>query len=145
MSAGKRLLVMVIDDEPCKGDSDADHSENDTLSPMRMIPSLPSCFCLFVTETPLCPAPCRPRPSLVPVVFPPYLLFCFVLFFGPPGDPLMHKLAAVVAPMKSSFIVAHLRPREFVTQMQVRKSRLAVKSYEVLVAICQLFRERLRV
>ena len=36
-----------------------------------------------------------------------------------PGDPLMHKLAAVVAPMKSSFIVAHLRPRKFVTEMQV--------------------------
>ncbi|CAN0308677.1 unnamed protein product [Ectocarpus sp. 12 AP-2014] len=34
------------------------------------------------------------------------------------GDPLMHKLAAIVSPMKSSFIVAHLRPREFVTQMQ---------------------------
>lgn len=31
----------------------------------------------------------------------------------------MHKLAAVIQPMKSSFIVAHLRPREFVVEMQV--------------------------
>lgn len=36
------------------------------------------------------------------------------------GDPLMHKLAAVIQPMKSSFIVAHLRPRSFVVEMQVR-------------------------
>lgn len=35
------------------------------------------------------------------------------------GDPLMHKLAAVIQPMKSSFIVAHLKPRDFVVKMQV--------------------------
>lgn len=46
-------------------------------------------------------------------IFPGFFLFVLAT-----GDPLMHKLAAVVAPMKSSFIVAHLRPREFVTQMQ---------------------------
>lgn len=38
------------------------------------------------------------------------------------GDPLMHKLAVVIQPMKSSFIVAHLRPREYVIEMQVRST-----------------------
>ena len=44
-------------------------------------------------------------------------VFLFIYFRA--GDPLMHKLAAVISPKKSSFIVAHLAPREFVREMEV--------------------------
>jgi E1A/CREB-binding protein len=42
---------------------------------------------------------------------------------GGSRDPLMQKLGEVIAPMKTSFIVAYLLPREFAKQMADRRAR----------------------
>jgi E1A/CREB-binding protein len=42
---------------------------------------------------------------------------------GSSRDPLMQKLGEVIAPMKTSFIVAYLLPREFAREMAQRRAR----------------------